>query len=86
MTNKCSLLVIGGSAGSLDVILKLLPDLRLDLPFPIIIVLHRKNSSDSVLADLFASKTALVVKEAEEKDNIAAGSHIYCSCRLPSAD
>lgn len=73
MTNKCRLLVIGGSAGSFDIILKLLPDLRLDLLFPIIIVLHRKNSSDSVLADLFASKTALVVKEAEEKDNMTAG-------------
>lgn len=73
MTNKCSLLVIGGSAGSLDIILKLLPDLRLDLPFPIVIVLHRKNSSDSILTGLFASKTSLVVKEAEEKDIISPG-------------
>ncbi len=73
MTNKCSLLVIGGSAGSLNVILKLLPELRLDLPFPVIVVLHRKNSSDSVLTNLFASKTSLVVKEAEEKDIISPG-------------
>ncbi|MEJ7679862.1 MAG: chemotaxis protein CheB [Segetibacter sp.] len=73
VTNKCSLLIIGGSAGSLDIILKLLPDLRSDLPFPVIIVLHRKNSSDSVLADLFASKTSLIVKEAEEKDIISVG-------------
>lgn len=43
------------------------------MPFPIIIVLHRKNSSDSVLTDVFASKTALVVKEAEEKDSLTAG-------------
>lgn len=71
--NKCSLLIIGGSAGSLDVILKLLPDLRHDLPFPVIVVLHRKSSSDSVLTGLFASKTNLVVKEAEEKDIISSG-------------
>lgn len=67
------MLIIGGSAGSLDVILKLLPDLRLDLSFPIIVVLHRKKSSDSVLANIFASKTPLTVKEAEEKDTIAPG-------------
>lgn len=73
IANKCSLLIIGGSAGSLDIILKLLPDLRLDLSFPIIVVLHRKKSSDSVLANIFASKTSLIVKEAEEKGVIASG-------------
>lgn len=71
--NKCSLLVIGGSAGSLEIIFKLLPGLRLDLPFPVIIALHRKNHSNSLLADLFASKTELFVKEAEEKDVLTAG-------------
>lgn len=73
VTNKCSMLIIGGSAGSLDIILKLLPDLRLDLAFPIIVVLHRQKSSDSVLTNIFASKTTLTVKEAEEKDIIAPG-------------
>ncbi len=73
ITNKCSLLIIGGSAGSLAILLKLLPDLRSDLSFPLIVVLHRKSSSDSVLAHLFASKTALVVKEAEEKDIMVPG-------------
>jgi two-component system chemotaxis response regulator CheB len=73
ITNGCGLLIIGGSAGSFDVILKTLPYLRTDLPFPVIIVLHRKNVSESNLADLFNSKTRLAVKEAEEKEPLSAG-------------
>lgn len=68
MKSECNLFVVGGSAGSLEVILQVLPHIRSDLSFPIIIVLHRKASLDTVLADLFASKTRLMVKEAEEKD------------------
>jgi len=74
MTNNCDLLVIGGSAGSLDIILNVLPDLRLDLPFPVIIVVHRKVSYDSLLANLLNAKTQLFVQEAEEKDTITAGN------------
>jgi two-component system chemotaxis response regulator CheB len=73
ITRHCSLLIIGGSAGSLDIILMLLPSLRPGLSFPIIIVLHRKNSFDSTLTDLLASKTMLPVKEAEEKDILTPG-------------
>lgn len=73
ITNRCGLLIIGGSAGSFDVILELLSYLRTDLPFPVIIVLHRKNNSQSNLTDLFNSKTKLEVKEAEEKETLSAG-------------
>jgi two-component system chemotaxis response regulator CheB len=66
----CKALVIGGSAGSLEVLLKLLPDLRADLSFPIIIVVHRKKGSDFLLADLLSSRTPLAVKEVEEKELI----------------
>lgn len=71
--SKCSLLVIGGSAGSLDVLLTVLPALRSDLLFPLILVLHRKNNSDSNLSDLLAFKTSLPVKEAEDKDILKPG-------------
>ena len=57
MKTNCELLLIGGSAGSLDVLLSILPELATDLPFAIVIVLHRKNTSNSVLANLLASKT-----------------------------
>lgn len=66
--------VIGGSAGSLDVILKTLPSLTAKLTFPVIVILHRKSSFDSNLSTLFAGKTSLRVKEAEEKEELLAGT------------
>lgn len=66
----CKALVIGGSAGSLEVLLKILPDLDPDLGFPIIIIVHRKNGKDFLLAELLSAKTTLKVKEVEEKETI----------------
>ena len=66
--NNCEALVIGGSAGSLDVLLKVLPGINPLLPFPIIIVLHRKSGKDSMLSDLLSTRTQLMVKELEEKE------------------
>lgn len=76
MRTNCELLVIGGSAGSLDILLNILPELAIDLPFAIVIVLHRKNTSNSVLADLLAGKTPIPVAEVDEKDPIFS-SRIY---------
>jgi two-component system chemotaxis response regulator CheB len=69
----CDALIIGGSAGSLDVLMKVLPDLRKDLSFPIIIVVHRKHTGDSLFAELLSGKTTLKVKEADEKEVIRPG-------------
>lgn len=62
--------MIGGSAGSLEVLLKILPGLDASMPFPIIIVLHRMPGKDSILTDLLAAKTKLKVKEIEEKEQM----------------
>lgn len=70
------LLVIGGSAGSLEVILKALGQMNLPLPYAIIIVLHRKQGPDSTLIDLLSSRTKIPISEANEKEPIVAG-HIY---------
>ena len=70
------LIIIGGSAGSLQVILKLLPELRLQLPVTIVIVLHRKPSHDEALVELLATKTNWPVREVEEKEPILP-NHIY---------
>jgi two-component system chemotaxis response regulator CheB len=50
---KPEALVIGGSSGSIDFLLKLLPTLNAPLKLVIILVLHRKNSFESTLAELF---------------------------------
>lgn len=73
---RCEALIIGGSAGSLEVLLKVLPGLNSSLEFPIIIVLHRKSGKDSILTDLLAHKTTLKVKEVTEKEK-AESNTIY---------
>lgn len=71
---KCEAVIIGGSAGSIEVLLKMVPALLPTLPFPIFIVLHRKYSIDSSLRDLIAHKTALPVKDIEDKDPVYSGT------------
>ncbi|GAB4024359.1 chemotaxis protein CheB [Spirosoma koreense] len=71
---RCSLVVIGGSTGSIDVLMQVLPALPVPLSFSLVIVVHRKNTSDSALADLLALKTALPLKEIDDKDSIVPGT------------
>ena len=72
-TEKCRLVIIGGSAGSIDVLIRIMPQLRTGLPFAIVIVLHRKNTGDSFLGELFGSRTAIPVTEIEDKNEIRPG-------------
>ncbi|KQS26777.1 chemotaxis protein CheB [Dyadobacter sp. Leaf189] len=73
VARHCGLLLIGGSAGSLEVLFKLLPRLKADLPFPVVLVLHRRNSGDSSLTELLGSKTLNKTVEVEDKDPIVPG-------------
>jgi two-component system chemotaxis response regulator CheB len=72
----CKVLVIGGSAGSLEVLLKLIPEIKYPISFSIVIVLHRKSSVDSGLAELLAGRTKIPVTEIEDKEQILS-NHIY---------
>lgn len=69
----CKVVVIGGSAGSLKVLLQILPNLVAIPTFSIVIILHRKNSEDSTLEELIAMKTVLPVKEVEDKTLLKPG-------------
>jgi two-component system chemotaxis response regulator CheB len=71
---KCKALIFGGSAGSLEVLLKVLPDVDVNISFPIIIVVHRKHGADSLLPILLSTRTKLIVKEVDEKEKIVAGN------------
>lgn len=73
LNHTCEFILIGGSAGSLEVLFKLLPLLRADLPFPMALVLHRRNSADSSLSGLLGSKTLNPTQEVEDKDPITPG-------------
>lgn len=72
--NKLSkAVVIGGSAGSLDVMLNLLPQLAVDAQAVFIIVLHRKPDADTLLADILSRKTEMPVREVEDKESLLPG-------------
>jgi two-component system, chemotaxis family, protein-glutamate methylesterase/glutaminase len=60
-------IVIGGSAGSLTIALKLLPALR-PSNLSVIIVFHRKQTDDTVLVDILSTRTQFQVREIEDKD------------------
>jgi two-component system chemotaxis response regulator CheB len=62
--------IIGGSAGSLSVLLEVLPQLSPDFYAAIIIILHRKPTTDSPLVELLSSKSPFPVSEASEKEPI----------------
>lgn len=68
----CKLLIIGGSAGSLEVLMKLLPNLSIP-SFAIVLVLHRKSTEDATLEELIAIKTNIPVKEVEDKTPLLPG-------------
>jgi len=70
---RYQLLVIGGSAGSLDGILQLLPAVKKLTSLAIVLVLHRRNG-ESILAHLLSERTSWPVKEVEEKEPIVAGT------------
>ena len=65
--------VIGGSAGSLEVILDIIQKLPEDPHAVFIVIVHRKNDNDSVLQDIISHRTRLIVTEVEDKENILAG-------------
>ncbi|MES1217612.1 MAG: chemotaxis protein CheB [Bacteroidota bacterium] len=67
---KYRMVAIGGSAGCLDVILKIASSLPPDSGSSFIVITHRKNDSESILVDLLASRTIIKVKEVEDKESI----------------
>ena len=64
--------MIGGSAGSLEVITKMLAGL-FNRNLAIVLIIHRKGSVHSSLADVLNLKSSIVVKEVEEKEKIRQG-------------
>lgn len=72
---SADLIVIGGSAGSLQIVLEVLPQLSPDIQASFVIIFHRKPSPDSQpLIDLISAKSTLNVKEAEDKESIQAAT------------
>lgn len=73
VTSKCKVVIIGGSAGSLNALMNILPYLPNLISFAIVIVLHRKNSDDLTLEELLKVKSKIPVKIIEDKIPLQSG-------------
>ncbi|HTQ03206.1 MAG TPA: chemotaxis protein CheB [Polyangiaceae bacterium] len=67
-------IVVGGSAGALEALDRILRALPSTLPVPIAIVLHMLPGRPSGLSALLSDRTPLSVKEAEDKEPLAPGT------------
>lgn len=73
MTHSPKIWVIGGSAGSLSFLMDFLPKISQSCTYAIVVVLHRKNSEDTTLEKLIATKASLPVQEIEDKTALLPG-------------
>ncbi|PIF34119.1 CheB methylesterase [Flavobacterium sp. 9] len=69
----CKVVIIGGSAGSLNALMQILPELYQLNDFAIVIVVHRKSTDDQTLEDLIALKAKVTVKPVEDKVPLLPG-------------
>lgn len=72
-TRRIEAVVIGASAGGFGALLAILGGLPAGYPLTLVAVLHLPESHDSRLAELFGHRLALQVREARDKEPLAAG-------------
>ena len=73
---KYKAIVIGTSFGGLEALKIILPELGKEFPVPVVIVLHIGDHSNDTFINYMNSICPLVVKEAENNEEIKPG-HIY---------
>jgi two-component system, chemotaxis family, protein-glutamate methylesterase/glutaminase len=66
--------VIGASAGGLQTLKAILPALGPGFPLPIVIVAHVDERSDGFLVEYLNRLSAILVKEAEDKEPLRGGT------------
>jgi two-component system chemotaxis response regulator CheB len=74
LAGRIDAVVIGASAGGIEALTVLLSALSRELRPPVFIVLHLPRDRPSVLADIFAQKCAVPVREAEDKEMVTPGT------------
>jgi two-component system chemotaxis response regulator CheB len=67
-------IVIGGSAGALEALSEILPAFPAGFPIPIALVLHVPPNRPSFLVEVIGARTALRVKETEDKEDLMPGT------------
>lgn len=73
MSERQRVIVVGASAGAVQVLLDLVPALPVDGP-PVVIVVHVPPDRDNALPALLSDRCAVAVKEAEDKEALRCGT------------
>ena len=74
LATRIDAVVIGASAGGVEGLSALLPALPKATRAAVFVVLHQPREHRSVLAEIYAPRCALVVKEAVDKDPVQPGT------------
>lgn len=74
LRERIDAIVIGASAGGVDALSTLLPALTRGLRASLFVVVHLPRERPSLLAEIFAPKCALQVREAEDKLRVEPGT------------
>ncbi|UCZ85788.1 chemotaxis protein CheB [Pseudomonas sp. L5B5] len=71
--------VVGASAGGVEALLSLFGGFGRSFRLPVIVVLHLPEERRSQLAEVFDRRLALQVKEADDKEQIVAGTLYFAA-------
>ncbi|MCG6541011.1 chemotaxis protein CheB [Pseudomonas sp. KSR10] len=79
LVRRIDAVVIGASAGGLAALSMLVEGLTSDLRQPLLMVQHVPPSGPTQLAEIFRRKTALRVKEADDKEVVRGGTLYFAA-------
>ena len=74
LSKRVDAIVVGTSAGGVEALSVLLPALPSATQAAVFVVLHLSRDRPSLLAEIFAKRCALPVREAEDKESVAPGT------------
>ena len=72
--DQAPIVVIGASAGAVEALRGILPNLPKEFPLPIVVVVHMPSDKKSILAEIFQTNCLLNVREAEDKEPLKKGT------------
>lgn len=73
LSGRIDAVAIGASAGGVEALSVLLPALPAQARVAVFVVLHLPRDRPSLLTEIFAPRCALDIREAEDKEPVAAG-------------
>lgn len=74
LRGRVDAIVIGASAGGVEALSVLLPALKAGAPVAVFVVIHLPRDARSLMAEIFAPRCALEVREAIDKEEVRAST------------